>query len=92
MEGETVTIVSNTLNGITICNVPISKEGFVKRYLEQKKNKITSRFEKKMMGLLDPGRWPYPELPSQQMFWILIVVCFQFIGDYWLRYVRPDYT
>ena len=26
------------------------------------------------------------------MLWVLTVVCFQFMGDYWLRHVRPDYT
>ena len=26
------------------------------------------------------------------MQWILTVTCFQFMGDYWLRHVRPDLT
>ena len=26
------------------------------------------------------------------MLWILTVTCFQFMGDYWLRHVRPDLT
>jgi hypothetical protein len=26
------------------------------------------------------------------MLWILIHVCLQFTGDYWLRHIRPDYT
>ena len=26
------------------------------------------------------------------MLWVLTVVCFQFMGDYWLRHVRPDLT
>ena len=28
----------------------------------------------------------------RQMVWILTVVCFQFMGDYWLRNVRLDIT
>ena len=45
-----------------------------------------------MKELIGPGRWPRPELPSRQMLWILTVVCFQFMGDYWLRHIRPDFT
>ena len=46
-----------------------------------------------MTVLLDPGRWPHPEIPSQQILWILTEICFhQFMGDYWLRHVRSDYT
>ena len=26
------------------------------------------------------------------MLWVLTVVCFQFMGDYWLRHIRPDFT
>ena len=26
------------------------------------------------------------------MLWILMVTCLQFMGDYWIRHVRPDLT
>ena len=26
------------------------------------------------------------------MLWMLMVVCFQFMGGYWLRHIRPDFT
>ena len=77
--------------GITTCNVPIGEPGFVKGCLDQRKSKILKGLED-ATKLLDPGRWPHPEIPSRQMLWILTLVCFQFMGDYWLRHVRPDYT
>ena len=40
-DGKTGTLDGNALPGITVFNVPIGEEGFVKGYLEQKKNKIT---------------------------------------------------
>ncbi len=43
-------------------------------------------------NLLDHGRWPYPNIPTQQMLWILTLVCMQFMGDYWSWHIRPDYT
>jgi len=45
-DGDAVAIDGNAFHGITTCNVPIGKEGFVQGYLEQIKNRITSRFEK----------------------------------------------
>ena len=54
-------------------------------------DKITSNFES-VKEILNPGRWPHPEIPLRQMLWILTVVCLQFMGDYWLRHVSPDYT
>ena len=45
-----------------------------------------------MKELLNPGRWQHSEIPSRQMLWILMVVCLQFMGDYWLRHIRPDFT
>ena len=26
------------------------------------------------------------------MLWVLVLACFQFQWDYWLRHVRPDWT
>ncbi len=43
-------------------------------------------------NLLNPGRWPHPNIPMQQMLWILTLICMQFMGNYWLRHVCPDYT
>ena len=45
-----------------------------------------------IVNLLNTGRWPHLEIPSRQMLWILKVVCFQFLGYYWLRHVRPSTT
>ena len=41
----------------------------------------------KIEKLMDPGRWPHPEIPTRQMLWVLIVTCLQFMGDYpnWYR-------
>ena len=83
LDSETVTLDDNAPYGITVCNVPISKESFVKGYMDQRKIKITQRFNK-MTTLLDPGRWPHPEMPSRQILWILTVISFQLMGDYWL--------
>ena len=44
-------------------------------------------------ALLGPRPWPMADIPARQMpCWILTVVCFQFMGDYWLRHIKPDYT
>ena len=42
--------------------------------------------------MLDPGRWPHPEIPASQMLWVLTLIGFQSMGEYWLRHVRPDLT
>jgi len=78
-------------HGITVCNVPVGSPEFVAGYLDQRLVKITTGFAK-ASALLDPGRWPNPDIPTRQMLWILTVVCFQFMGDYWLRHIKPDYT
>lgn len=59
--------------------------------LKNTKPKIVKGVEKSS-ALLDPGWWPHPETTSRQMLWILPPIYFQFMGDYWLRYIRPDYT
>ena len=64
---------------------------FQSQVIPYKSAKIRRRFDT-ILSLLDPGRWPHPEIPSHQMIWILIVVCLQFMGDYWLRHIRPDQT
>ena len=91
VNGDPLTVNNMPLHGITTCNVPIGSEDFVKGYLQQRLAMITDGFEN-ISHLLDPGRWPHPEIPSRQMILILTVVCFQFMGDYWLRHVRPDFT
>ena len=53
---------------------------FIKKYLEQQNDRIVSTFEM-ISELLDPVRWPHPEIPTRQMQWLLIVVCLQFMGD-----------
>ena len=79
--------------GISACNIPIGTEGFVKTYLNQKKdNSILKGCDTILINLLDPGIWSHPDIPTRQMLWILIHVCLQFTGDYWLRHLRPDYT
>ena len=46
----------------------------------------------RVLELLDPAPWPHPDIPSWQMLWMLLSLCLQFMGDYWLRYARPDWT
>ena len=89
--GEVIIIDGNELHVITTCNFPVGSQQFIKGYLSKRMTKITSGFES-VRELLNPGRWPHPETPSRQMLWILTVVCLQFMGDYWLRHVRPDFT
>jgi hypothetical protein len=82
----------NTHFGIAACNIPIGTEGFIKAYyLYQKKESILTGYDI-IMNLLDPGRCSHPDSPTRQMLWILIHVCLQFTGDYWLSHIRPDYT
>ena len=81
----------NTHFGIAACNIPIGTEGFIKAYLYQKKESILKGYDI-IMKLLDPGSCSHPDIPTRQMLWILIHVCLQFTGDYWLRHIRPDYT
>ena len=81
----------NTHFGIAACNIPIGTEGFIKAYLYQKKESILKGYAI-IMNLLDPGRCSHPDIPTRQMLWILIHVCLQFTGDYWLRHIRPDCT
>ena len=57
----------------------------------QRMQKILKGYTK-LGDLLDPGRWPNPDIPTRQMLWILTVTCLQFMGDYWIRHVRPDLT
>ena len=77
--------------GMTVCNVPAGSREFIKGYLEQRMKKKTKGYAK-LGELLDPGRWPNPDIPARQMLWILTVTCLQFMGDYWIRHVRPDLT
>jgi len=60
-------------------------------YLEQRQSTIQKGFGK-ALSLLDPGRWPHLEIPSRQLLWILMLVCFQLMGSYWMRHVRPNLT
>ena len=65
----------------TACKIPIGSDPFVKGYLEAKQQSIVLRFDK-IADLLNPGCSPLSEIPSSQMLWILMVVCFQFMEDY----------
>ena len=90
-DSEVVTVDGNTLHNITTCNVPIGDKGFAKGYLEQKTNKITRAFGK-ITELLDPDRLLHLEIPSHKMLSIWTIICFHFMGDQWLRHVRPNCT
>ncbi|EJK51883.1 hypothetical protein THAOC_28906, partial [Thalassiosira oceanica] len=89
--GEAVLVDGTPQYGITVCNVPVGEQAFVEGYLAQRLTRITDGYQR-AKELLDPGRWPCPDVPTRQMLWILTVACFQFMGDYWLRHVRPDFT
>jgi hypothetical protein len=81
----------NVHYGITTCNIPIGSVTFVKTYPNQKMNGILKGFAS-ISNLLSPERWPHPDLSTWQMLWILTLFCIQFMGDYWLRHICPDYT
>ena len=66
-----------------MCNVPVGSETYVKGYLGQKSLKVRKGLAK-VTSLLDPARWPHPEIPCRQMLWMLLSACLQFTGDYWL--------
>ena len=90
-DGQPIAIDSVEAWGLSVCNVPVGSEAYVKAYLEQKGRKV----RKGLAGvteLLDPARWPHPEVPSQHMLWILLLACLQFTGDYWIQHVCPDWT
>ncbi len=76
---------------MAVCNVPVGSKAFVKAYLAQKGTHILQGFYV-IQHLLDPERWPHPDIPAQQMLWILTIPCLQFTGDYWITHVHPDYT
>jgi hypothetical protein len=76
---------------LAVYNVPVGSKAFVKAYLVWKGTHIRQGFSM-IERLLDPGRWPHPDIPAQQMYWILTLACLQFTGDYWIRYICPDYT
>ena len=89
--GEEVRVDGELARGMAVCNVPIGSNAFVRGYLQQKLEKILKGFDK-LIELLDPARWPNPDVPTRQMLWCLTVTCLQFLGDYWIRHVRPDLT
>ena len=88
---EVVLVDGSPVYGMTVCNVPTGSQEFVEGYLGQRLEKIQKGYTK-LGDLLDPGRWPNPDIPTRQMLWILTVTCLQFMGDYWMRHVRPDLT
>ena len=73
---EVVLVDGQPLHGMLVCNVPVGTAGYVGGYLDQRLGMITRKFTK-FKNLLDPGRWPHPEIPIHQMLWILTLVCFQ---------------
>ena len=77
--------------GIEICNIPFGTEGYVKGYLDKKQKRIIGGFDM-AKELLDPAAWPHPDIPTQQMLFLLTLACFQFQPDYWSRHIRPDFT
>ena len=77
--------------GITVGNLPVGSPGFVPAYLSEHSQKIRRGYDR-ISHLLDPGRWPHPDIPTRQMLWVLMVFCLQFMGDYWLRHIQPDLT
>ena len=62
------------IHGISVRNVPVGSEIYVKRYLEKKAGKIKCQFDE-ISTMLDPSKWSHPEVPTRQMLWLLTVVC-----------------
>jgi hypothetical protein len=95
LRGDTANEVVNNDDGIThyglsICNIPMGSDNYVKTYLNKKNSRIRQGFDV-ISKTLDPGRYP-PEIPTRQMQWILTLACLQFQGDYWLRHIDPRLT
>jgi hypothetical protein len=88
---EVMMVDGSRVYGMTMCNVPTGSQEFVEGYLEQRMQKILKGYTK-LGDFLDPGRWPNPDIPTRQMLWILTVTCLQFMGDYWIRHMRPYLT
>jgi hypothetical protein len=89
LRGDTPTITDahgNVTFGLAVRNVPVGSKAFLKAYLVQKGTHIQRGFNV-IERLLDPGRWPHPDIPARQMLWILTLACLQFTGDYWIRHV-----
>ena len=82
-DGQPIMIDGAEARGLSACNVPVGSEAYVKGYLELKSRKVRKGLAK-VSNLLDPARWPHPEIPSQQMLWMLLSASLQFTGDYWL--------
>jgi hypothetical protein len=76
----------NVTFGLAVCYVPVGSEALVKAYLARKGTHIQRGFNV-IERLLDPGRWPHPDIPAQQMLWIHTLACLQFTGGYWIRHV-----
>jgi len=57
---------------------PAKSKAFITEHLRKEYDTI--------INLLDPGIWSHPDILTRQMLWILIHVCMQFTGDYWLRH------
>ena len=51
---------------LSICNIPMGSERYVKTYLDKKKRQIIQGFDV-ISKTLDPGRYPHPEIPTRQM-------------------------
>ena len=78
------------LHGISVCNVLVGCENYVKKYMPQKAANIDSQY-KEISEMLDPAKWCHPEIPTRWMVWLLTVVCLHNLGDYWIRHTRPDW-
>lgn len=81
----------NEVFGLAICSVPVGSAAFVKAHLAKKRKRILCDFVM-IDPLLNPGRWPHPDVPARQMLRILALACLQLMDDYWIRYIHPDYT
>ena len=53
-------------HGISVCNVPVGSEAYVKEYLSQKADNIEFQY-RDISEMLDPVKWCHPEIPTRQM-------------------------
>ena len=74
---------SQTAYGVKVCNVPVGTDELVDFYLRQKSSDIAEKFQR-VKELLEPIRFPQPDLCIRQMLHCLNSKCLQFLGDYWL--------
>ena len=72
--GEVMMVNSEPMHKMTVCNVPVGSQDFVEGYLDQRMKTILKGYAK-ISKLLDPRRWPNPDITTCKMMWMLTTTC-----------------